>query len=76
MFRARQPFGWTMTIQGSRERVLDSVLPHEVTHHARREHAELDAVPFDLAQKLCKASKSNVGSLLKACASSRNVAVA
>ncbi len=27
-----QPFGWTMDIQGSRERVLDSVLPHEVTH--------------------------------------------
>jgi hypothetical protein len=27
-----EPFGWTMEIQGSRERVLDSVLPHEVTH--------------------------------------------
>lgn len=25
-------FGWQMTIQGSQERVLDSVLPHEVTH--------------------------------------------
>jgi len=25
-------FGWKMDIQGSRERVLDSVLPHEVTH--------------------------------------------
>ncbi|HVA48878.1 MAG TPA: hypothetical protein VNH11_21105 [Pirellulales bacterium] len=25
-------FGWQMSIQGSRERVLDSVLPHEVTH--------------------------------------------
>ena len=25
-------FGWQMTIQGSRERILDSVLPHEVTH--------------------------------------------
>ena len=24
--------GWRMNIQGSRERVLDSVLPHEVTH--------------------------------------------
>ncbi len=27
-----RPHGWTMSIQGSRERVLDSVLPHEVTH--------------------------------------------
>ncbi|HVX13280.1 MAG TPA: hypothetical protein VHC22_19000 [Pirellulales bacterium] len=25
-------FGWQMSIQGSRERILDSVLPHEVTH--------------------------------------------
>jgi hypothetical protein len=25
-------FGWQMTIQGSRERILDSVLPHEITH--------------------------------------------
>ena len=25
-------FNWTMTIQGSEERILDSVLPHEVTH--------------------------------------------
>ena len=25
-------FGWRMQIQGSRERILDSVLPHEVTH--------------------------------------------
>ncbi len=32
MFQNRQPFGWTMSIQGSRERVLDSVLPHEITH--------------------------------------------
>src|SRR5437773_5191415 len=24
-------FGWNMEIQGSRERILDSVLPHEVT---------------------------------------------
>ncbi len=28
----RRPFGWTMSIQGSRERLLDSVLPHEITH--------------------------------------------
>ncbi len=32
MFSHSRPFGWTMSIQGSRERVLDSVLPHEVTH--------------------------------------------
>ena len=32
MFDRGQPFGWTMSIQGSRERVLDSVLPHEITH--------------------------------------------
>src|SRR5262245_33610199 len=32
MFSGRQPHGWTMSVQGSRERVLDSVLPHEVTH--------------------------------------------
>src|SRR5205807_7799595 len=24
--------GWQMTIQGSAERILDSVLPHEITH--------------------------------------------
>jgi hypothetical protein len=29
---AGRPYGWQMSIQGSRERVLDSVLPHEVTH--------------------------------------------
>ena len=32
MFERGRPFGWTMTIQGSRERILDSVLPHEITH--------------------------------------------
>jgi hypothetical protein len=32
MFESGRPFGWTMSIQGSRERILDSVLPHEVTH--------------------------------------------
>ncbi|WP_425615289.1 hypothetical protein NA78x_005204 [Anatilimnocola sp. NA78] len=26
------PFGWSMSVQGSRERILDSVLPHEITH--------------------------------------------
>ncbi len=32
MFRAGVPFGWDMEVQGLRERVLDSVLPHEITH--------------------------------------------
>ena len=32
MFHQGRPFGWQMDIQGSRERILDSVLPHEVTH--------------------------------------------
>ncbi len=27
-----QVFGWRSTIQGSRQRLLDSVLPHEITH--------------------------------------------
>ena len=32
MFDNGHPFGWQMTIQGSYERLLDSVLPHEITH--------------------------------------------
>lgn len=32
IFGGGRPHSWTMSIQGSRERVLDSVLPHEVTH--------------------------------------------
>ena len=32
VFDRGEVFGWRMQIQGSRERVLDSVLPHEVTH--------------------------------------------
>ena len=32
MFQNNQPFGWQMSVQGSRERILDSVLPHEITH--------------------------------------------
>ena len=32
MFDKGEVFGWTMQIQGSLERILDSVLPHEVTH--------------------------------------------
>jgi len=31
-FERGEVFGWRMSIQGSRERILDSVLPHEVTH--------------------------------------------
>jgi hypothetical protein len=31
-FSQGRAHGWRMTLQGSRERVLDSVLPHEVTH--------------------------------------------
>ncbi|MGY8770436.1 MAG: hypothetical protein ACKVH8_18630 [Pirellulales bacterium] len=31
-FYSRVPMNWTMEIQGSRERILDSVLPHEVLH--------------------------------------------
>ena len=32
MFDQGEVFGWRMNIQGSRERILDSVVPHEVTH--------------------------------------------
>lgn len=32
VFDQGQVFDWRMNIQGSRERILDSVLPHEVTH--------------------------------------------
>ena len=32
VFSNGQPGQWQMTIQGSRERILDSVLPHEITH--------------------------------------------
>jgi hypothetical protein len=32
VFQGGMPTQWTMQIQGSRERILDSVLPHEVTH--------------------------------------------
>jgi hypothetical protein len=31
-FDRGEVFGWEMNIQGSRARVLDSVLPHEITH--------------------------------------------
>ncbi len=32
VFDRGEVFGWRMNIQGSKERVLDSVLPHEITH--------------------------------------------
>jgi hypothetical protein len=32
VFQSGEVYGWKMNIQGSRERLLDSVLPHEVTH--------------------------------------------
>ncbi len=31
-FDRGQVFGWRMNVQGSLERILDSVLPHEITH--------------------------------------------
>ena len=31
-FAAGQVFGWNMKVQGTPERVLDSVIPHEVSH--------------------------------------------
>ena len=38
VFDRGEVFGWRMTIQGSAERVLDSVLPHEVTHMVYATH--------------------------------------
>ncbi|MFZ5831018.1 MAG: hypothetical protein ACOY3P_13080 [Planctomycetota bacterium] len=32
IFDRGQVFGWRMSIQGSAERIFDSVLPHEITH--------------------------------------------
>ena len=32
VFDRGEVYNWTMTIQGSEERILDSVLPHEITH--------------------------------------------
>jgi hypothetical protein len=32
VFDRGEVFGWQMTVQGSEQRILDSVLPHEVTH--------------------------------------------
>ena len=38
VFENGQVFGWKMTIQGSRQRLLDSVLPHEITHMILASH--------------------------------------
>lgn len=31
-FDGGRPFGWEMIVQGTQQRILDSVLPHEITH--------------------------------------------
>jgi hypothetical protein len=38
VFDRGEVFGWRMSIQGSAERVLDSVLPHEITHMVFASH--------------------------------------
>jgi hypothetical protein len=38
MFDRGTVFGWQMNIQGSEERIIDSVLPHEVTHTVFASH--------------------------------------
>lgn len=38
VFDKGEVFGWRMSIQGSQERVLDSVLPHEITHMIYASH--------------------------------------
>jgi hypothetical protein len=38
VFDRGEVFNWTMTIQGSEERILDSVLPHEITHTVFASH--------------------------------------
>ena len=38
VFDRGQVYGWRMTIQGSAERIRDSVLPHEVTHMILASH--------------------------------------
>jgi hypothetical protein len=37
-FQDGEVFEWRMSIQGSRERILDSVLPHEITHMIYASH--------------------------------------
>ena len=38
VFENGEVFGWEMEIQGSYERILDSVLPHEITHMLLASH--------------------------------------
>ena len=38
VFDHGEVFGWRMSIQGSAERILDSVLPHEITHMIYASH--------------------------------------
>ncbi|MGW8257289.1 MAG: hypothetical protein ACWGMZ_07385 [Thermoguttaceae bacterium] len=38
VFDRGEVFGWRMNIQGSAERILDSVLPHEITHMIYASH--------------------------------------
>jgi len=38
VFDRGEVFGWRMSIQGSAERILDSVLPHEITHMIYASH--------------------------------------
>ena len=38
VFENGEVFGWEMEIQGSYERILDSVLPHEITHMILASH--------------------------------------
>ena len=38
IFEKGEVFGWEMEIQGSYERILDSVLPHEITHMLLASH--------------------------------------
>jgi hypothetical protein len=38
VFDRGEVFNWVMTIQGSAERILDSVLPHEITHMVYASH--------------------------------------
>ncbi len=38
VFQSGEVFGWEMDIQGSAERIVDSVLPHEITHMVLASH--------------------------------------
>jgi hypothetical protein len=38
VFDRGEVYNWTMTVQGSEERIIDSVLPHEITHTVFASH--------------------------------------